>query len=58
MFIKSTITREISPRCEILNFNHGWKKLVSHLSFNPEQNEYLFTSFHPGVKIYLQRFAA
>ena len=33
------------------------KKLVSHVSFNPGQNKYFFTSFHPRVKLYLQRFA-
>ena len=28
------------------------------MSFNQGQNEYFFTSFHPGLKIYFQRFAA
>ena len=32
----------MSPQGEIFNFNPGWKKLVSHLSFNPGQNEYFF----------------
>ena len=31
---------------------------MSHVSFNPGQNEYFFSSFHPMVKIYLQRPAA
>ena len=28
------------------------------MNFNLWQNEYIFTSFYRGVKIYLQRFAA
>ena len=35
------------------NFTLGWKKLLSHLSFNPGRSEYFFASFHPRVKIYL-----
>ena len=47
---KSTVTREISPRDEIFNFNPGWKKLVSHLSFDPGWNEYFLFHFIPGWK--------
>ena len=53
----SHVTCEILPRGEIFSFKPSWKKLMSHLSFNHGQNEHFYTSFHPGVKIYLQRFA-
>ena len=47
-------TWKFLSRGEIFNFNPGWKKLVSHMSFNPGRNENFFTSFHQGVKIYLR----
>ena len=62
---------KISPRGDFehrhgSNFGPGWnfqfqpglKKLVSHLSLNPGQSKYFFTSFYPEMTIYLQRFGA
>ena len=55
--IKSTVTREISPRGEIFSFNSVWKKISVTGEFQLGVKRIFFTSFHPWVKIYLQRFA-
>ena len=51
-FTKSIVTREISPRGEIFNFNPCWKKMVSHLSFNTGQSKNVFASFHTELISY------
>ena len=43
-------TWKFLSRGEIFNFNPGWKKLVSHLRFNPGQNEYFLLHFTLGWK--------